>query len=354
MILAFQAAKTKRPSVEEPPTRSPMAPRSSDRRNPSTDQKKVRREMTKKAVSAVSGPVIILRNTGPGTAELVFPDGYTSSVHLIDGIADNTDYEIAVIKEMVSDVRSAAQTGIYTVEVPIYPESPLYAEGARVHGSRVAKTPSDVCPKCGSRMTDVKVYGPYPAQSGSTLRASCDSCGWKGSKTIAAGAARIAMEGLPMQPPSGGGAMDPVQQMDDDNAEPAPLGGGTASLHTAGYFTVNGRGFDYSYEVDPESDDYYSPDLVVYLLDPDTGDVFDAMGGVSVEFELSDHGNVNVGPEAEAYIKGVAAEMAGSMYVKASLRFEPIQPPPRGYLTALATARSAIVSGARDAARYNS
>lgn len=55
MDFAFQAesAKSKRDDGDDAPVRVPMAPRSAERRNPSTDQKKIRRQLTKKAALAV-------------------------------------------------------------------------------------------------------------------------------------------------------------------------------------------------------------------------------------------------------------------------------------------------------------
>ena len=63
--------------------------------------------------------IILLRNTGHGTAEIIFPDGTAYTEGLIDGIADNTRYPLSVIGQMVSDVRLAADTGIYTIEIPM-------------------------------------------------------------------------------------------------------------------------------------------------------------------------------------------------------------------------------------------
>lgn len=65
--------------------------------------------------------------------------------------------------------------------------------------------------------------------------------------------------------------------------------------------------FDYIYDVDSEENDC----LVIYVFDiaNDWEVPIDSMGGVNVEFDISDHGNVNLSPDGEAHIRNVAALM---------------------------------------------
>lgn len=67
----------------------------------------------------------------------------------------------------------------------------------------------------------------------------------------------------------------------------------------------------YDYDLDPDWDETES--LIVVLLDAETGAVVDALGGVEVPFQVSDHGNINVDPKTERYLRGIARQMADAM-----------------------------------------
>jgi hypothetical protein len=67
---------------------------------------------------------------------------------------------------------------------------------------------------------------------------------------------------------------------------------------------------DWGYEYDPDSWAMGEDSLVVGIFDPDTEEVLDSIGGVSGDFQISDHGNVNPSPDFEAYLYGLAREMA--------------------------------------------
>jgi hypothetical protein len=87
----------------------------------------------------------------------------------------------------------------------------------------------------------------------------------------------------------------------------------TASRKTAyGQGSVRnsaGQEFDWSYTHD--SDGTGPNTLVVYLLDPVSNEVLDAMGGVEAPSkQISDHGNVNIGKEDEEFCRRIAQDMA--------------------------------------------
>ena len=77
----------------------------------------------------------------------------------------------------------------------------------------------------------------------------------------------------------------------------------------------NGEDIDWSYEYDSDYARMEGEEgVLVYIFDPDTEDVLDSLGGVSVEsLQVSDHGNTNVSPEDEAYLKSVAQELADEL-----------------------------------------
>lgn len=52
---------------------------------------------------------------------------------------------------------------------------PFPAGTKSYYASKTAGAQSDICPKCGSHMDDVQIFG-------DTLHAHCDACGWDGSK----------------------------------------------------------------------------------------------------------------------------------------------------------------------------
>lgn len=236
-----------------------------------------------------------------------------------------------------------------------------FADDAAGYPDWDSDEPADLKKQMVSINTMLAIYNAAKGKSGVSFD---DGTIWDSSgKSIADARSLVksAMEGMPMQAPNspyGALPADAQQQgmgESDDNAEPAPLGGAAASLHTAGYITVNGQDFDYDYEPDPDGDGMGNPGLIVYLLDADTGEVLDAMGGVDADFDVSDHGNTNLGQDAERYIKEIATEMAQSHLSTAaslavrSARFEaaPVLSP--DYHAAVAAARRSITSGARDA-----
>jgi hypothetical protein len=83
----------------------------------------------------------------------------------------------------------------------------------------------------------------------------------------------------------------------------------TTASKTASAYVTNDKGeeFAWSYEADNEE----PGTVVVYLLDPDTEEIVDALGGVDVpSMQISDHGNTNVSPDDENYLEETARQMA--------------------------------------------
>jgi len=76
---------------------------------------------------------------------------------------------------------------------------------------------------------------------------------------------------------------------------------------------ANGNDVEWGYEFD---DDYANtegePAVAVFLYD-DNGEVLDAVGGVTLSsLDISDHGNVNISREDEAYCRSIAQDMAAA------------------------------------------
>lgn len=63
------------------------------------------------------------------------------------------------------------------------------------------------------------------------------------------------------------------------------------------------RQLDYGYDVDPDT-------LVLTLWDPQDGSVVDTLVGIDVPFVVSDHGNVNVSPTVERWLRELAESFA--------------------------------------------
>jgi hypothetical protein len=84
---------------------------------------------------------------------------------------------------------------------------------------------------------------------------------------------------------------------------------------TAGY--VSAGGIEYEWDYDYDQDSYGEPSLVVMLRDK--GNIVDSLGGIEVRsLQISDHGNVNINPQDEQYLKSIAQEMADGMTSTAS------------------------------------
>ncbi len=84
-----------------------------------------------------------------------------------------------------------------------------------------------------------------------------------------------------------------------------------------GYITSeNGTEYVWWYEYDGDWTNVEGEDAVVVLIGdpPDlapTAEVVDALGGLTLaSLSISDHGNVNVSPKDEAYLKSLARQMA--------------------------------------------
>ncbi len=73
------------------------------------------------------------------------------------------------------------------------------------------------------------------------------------------------------------------------------------------------KGNEYVYGYDVDQDDRAA--LVVYLFTDDSWapQVVDTLGGVEVPFDISDHGNINVDPETEEYLRQTAEDMANDL-----------------------------------------
>lgn len=70
----------------------------------------------------------------------------------------------------------------------------------------------------------------------------------------------------------------------------------------------------YGYEYDSEYANGEGEDAVVIVLYDSNGEVIDALGGVTLNsLQVSDHGNINLSPEDEEYVRSVAEEMAAEM-----------------------------------------
>jgi hypothetical protein len=67
------------------------------------------------------------------------------------------------------------------------------------------------------------------------------------------------------------------------------------------------REFEYTYWPDRDEPGC----LVVAIAFEGTDETFDTIAGVQPsEFDVSDHGNVNMAPDSERYVREVAAELA--------------------------------------------
>ena len=79
--------------------------------------------------------------------------------------------------------------------------------------------------------------------------------------------------------------------------------------------TVNGHEFEWGYEYDDEYAACEGEDavgVILYTHDDDVT-VLDSIGGVTLDsLTISDHGNVIVSPEDEAYLRTLAEELARS------------------------------------------
>lgn len=444
MKFAFEviAAKKKgKPSVEDAPSQTPMAPRGGQRRNPSTDQKSVRRQMAKKA--GIEEQVErMVRNGEPWDSDCPNPfcrDGvhtecsgvgcdcpchaygfsemgfFGSRKVALDGFWEAIDSQLAE----ATKAKSAADVmRIFRTEANPYGDPGITNAKAFFGGSGGDATLYGALMKAGwtwvkgddifwvmkapngDLITYVEgdIYEGDQMGSQASLRVvakhSCvysqetnhsDDiiavyhgeteptyiCGYHEQRWGVPGTgryqaetgrtAKVAMDGQPLSAPNSpyGAVPADAQQQGmgemDDNAEPAPMGG-RAAAKTAGYLTVNGQDFEYDYEPDPDWNMVGdSPSVIVKLYDGDTGEFIDAMGGVEVDFEVSDHGNTNAGPEAERYIKEVATDMAQEHLSRAaslaarSGRFVHVPAPSNEYTAAVEAARRALTSGARDA-----
>lgn len=79
---------------------------------------------------------------------------------------------------------------------------------------------------------------------------------------------------------------------------------------TAGTVNVDGRTYDWDYEFDQDyATGEGSPAVSLFIFD-ENGDVIDQMDGIELgSLGVSDHGNVNLGPEDEQYLQMTAEEM---------------------------------------------
>lgn len=76
----------------------------------------------------------------------------------------------------------------------------------------------------------------------------------------------------------------------------------------------------YEWYVEPDEE---PGELVLMLIDPDTEEVLDSMGGIDVEHDISDHGNVNYGVDQDRYLSQLAQEMADAITAKRTASFDP-------------------------------
>lgn len=68
------------------------------------------------------------------------------------------------------------------------------------------------------------------------------------------------------------------------------------------------EGYDWTVDID-EVWPGEPPSLIVFLIDENTGEPVDALGGVDVRFWVSDHGNIHVDPADEPYLTEILTEM---------------------------------------------
>lgn len=72
---------------------------------------------------------------------------------------------------------------------------------------------------------------------------------------------------------------------------------------------MNGWGYEY----DSDHAQIEREDAVMVLVYDEAGDVLDSLGGITLEsLQISDHGNVNLSPEDEAYLASVAHDLSSS------------------------------------------
>lgn len=75
--------------------------------------------------------------------------------------------------------------------------------------------------------------------------------------------------------------------------------------------------WDYDYDADWSVAEG-EPSLMVTLWDadydgPEDPQPLDVLGGVTVPFDISDHGNINASPEIEEYLRQTAQDMADNL-----------------------------------------
>lgn len=64
------------------------------------------------------------------------------------------------------------------------------------------------------------------------------------------------------------------------------------------------EGFDWTVDIDEygESNFEDQPTLVLFIINEETGEPINSVGGVDVGYWISDHGNIHIDPEHEPYL----------------------------------------------------
>jgi hypothetical protein len=276
---------------EEPPSQASMRASSNEkiRRNPSTDQRKVRRMLNKKSMTKVAWSIAdarqILEAKQYGKVDGMMLDTFSASalVQIFDALSPENQAKLeAMSLDKAMDIvwKLAAKHGsVYKASVTVRVEdieSDTVGIGS-LNGERIRFT-----------------WTPE------------DAAWWR----------KCLYSSLP-------GVWRQLEIEQSDIITTAKR----ASLRTAQNYTMlTVRGVDnYEYDWGYEFDDDYAnsegePAVIVYLYNRD-GDVVDSIGGVTLaSLNVSDHGNTNVSNEDEKYLYHMAQDLATNFYKSASRR----------------------------------
>lgn len=71
--------------------------------------------------------------------------------------------------------------------------------------------------------------------------------------------------------------------------------------------------YGWSYDYDEEASYDGTPSLVVIIYREDDESIVDSLGGIEIDFDISDHGNIVVSSETEKYLQSIAEELVNGV-----------------------------------------
>jgi hypothetical protein len=68
------------------------------------------------------------------------------------------------------------------------------------------------------------------------------------------------------------------------------------------------EGFEWTVDIDQSGELNYhdQPTLILFIINEETGEPINAIGGIDVDYTVSDHGNIHIHPDHEPYIVDLA------------------------------------------------